>query len=751
MSNKEKLEHLKKAHPASKLTLGLQQCQCSEEDNIIRGQQDIDQHIHQLVERKLFVKPEEIIRRPKPEVAPIQTKFEEDEATPEEADKSGTSLKLSRNITPRKQDDYSDEDYESCTEGASHLEIDLYGDDSEEDSDEVPPLDPKNEENTEDYCTGGYHPAYIGEYYKNRRYKLVRKLGWGHFSTVWLAKDLKENRHVAVKILRSAQVYRDTAIDEIKLLIKVNQSDPDHPGHKYLIKLLDFFDHKGPNGTHIIMVFEVLGENLLGLIKRYDYNGLPLKFVKQIAKQLLLSADFLHRQCGIIHTDLKPENVLMEIIDVEKILEFLEISAREKKLIRKKSLNLKQPSTIAELPADGMPPTPKTSQSCGNFSPLRKTSSMRDGRRSRRHTLITGSQPLPSPLRSYSTTVLHNMSSPVQVAAHSLSSKFAQPKQQAQDLHPPADIQPGNTVNNSSHPTANPSFSTHENNKFCPPSPLGNIHTNSDSHTNSNTTTYPESMISSLGSLPPIENDAPNNEEIQDNDRVRVKIADLGNACWVYNHFTNDIQTRQYRAPEVILGANWGCSADIWSIGCIIFELITGEYLFEPTEGKSFSKTDDHLAQIIELLGPLPQRLMEDGSETLRYFHSDMKKLRRIKNLKSWSLQKVLLEKYKLSEEDSHEISDFLSGMLVLDPKQRMDAAGLSNHYWLSDCNVPDYVDREVGTTGEDIPGWYKKAKRSSHHHSHHHHSHHHSHHQDQTQSQIKTPNTVRQQDVNNG
>ena len=45
------------------------------------------------------------------------------------------------------------------------------------------------EEDLEDYCKGGYHPVEPGQVYKNGRYTVVRKLGWGHFSTVWLARD----------------------------------------------------------------------------------------------------------------------------------------------------------------------------------------------------------------------------------------------------------------------------------------------------------------------------------------------------------------------------------------------------------------------------------------------------------------------------------------------------------------------------------------------------------------------------------
>lgn len=53
-------------------------------------------------------------------------------------------------------------------------------------------------------------------------------------------------------------------------------------------------------------------------------------------------------------------------------------------------------------------------------------------------------------------------------------------------------------------------------------------------------------------------------------DTISVKIADLGNACWVGHHFTNDIQTRQYRSPEVILGSKWGASTDVWSMSAMV-------------------------------------------------------------------------------------------------------------------------------------------------------------------------------------
>jgi len=164
---------------------------------------------------------------------------------------------------------------------------------------------------------------------------------------------------VALKVVRSAAHYTETAIDEIKLLKKVVEANPDHPGRKHVVSLLDSFEHKGPNGVHVCMVFEVLGENLLGLIKRWNHLGIPMPLVKQITKQVLLGLDHLHRECGIIHTDLKPENVLIEIGDVEQIVK----------------------------------------AHVGDTQP--RKDEKEDGRnRRRRRTLITGSQPLPSPLNA---------------------------------------------------------------------------------------------------------------------------------------------------------------------------------------------------------------------------------------------------------------------------------------------------------------------------------------------------------------
>ncbi|KAK6457641.1 kinase-like domain-containing protein [Scheffersomyces xylosifermentans] len=587
------------------------------------------------------------------------------------------------------------------TEKNENGDNDVHEDDDDDEGDEVNPAD---EEDLKDYVPGGYHTCFIGENYKNGKYTLVRKLGWGHFSTVWLARDNDKHSHVAMKIVRSAKHYTETAIDEIKLLDKVTTSDMHHPGHKHVIQLLDTFTHKGPNGVHVVMVFEVLGENLLGLIRRYKHRGIPVVFVKQIAKQLLSALDFLHRKCGVIHTDLKPENVLIEIGDVEQIVRIVEEEDFQKKLQRKLSKSMRKTTSNATTssgnptPKTPMQSTPKSQKATADVvSPnLSSTSIMnspslgRNGRRSRRQTLITGSQPLPSPLRTFNKSFTN---------VYGLSNSTA---------NTPVRL-PGfgvDSINDSSLSSVVPVVS--------------NDNTNQDNTLNSSLSSM---SISNTANVDPMEIPASSidehnleahehsgNDIINEDELISVKIADLGNACWTNHHFTDEIQTRQYRSPEVLLGYHWGCSSDLWSFACLVFELLTGDYLFDPRDGKTYTKDDDHIAQMIELIGPFPRAMLKEGYYTRDFFNS-RGELHRIVKLKPWGLKEVLTEKYKFPLQDAMEIADFLLPMLAIQPEARADAGGMVNHPWLSDALGLENVvlERPVGGSGEDIPGWSKE------------------------------------------
>jgi hypothetical protein len=141
----------------------------------------------------------------------------------------------------------------------------------------------------------------------------------------------KPNHFFALKVQKSAEHYTEAAMDEVELLDciskerkKVEQlatnGGKDKDGvpalnvmenSQYVAELHDSFFHTGPNGRHMCMVFSMLGCNLLSVIKAYNYRGIPLPVVKNMINGICRGLDFLHRKCEIIHTDLKPENVLI--------------------------------------------------------------------------------------------------------------------------------------------------------------------------------------------------------------------------------------------------------------------------------------------------------------------------------------------------------------------------------------------------------------------------------------------------------
>ncbi|TFK31114.1 kinase-like domain-containing protein, partial [Crucibulum laeve] len=502
-----------------------------------------------------------------------------------------------------------------------------------------------------------------------------------------------------------------------------------HPGRSHVISFLDHFRHKGPNGTHVCMVFEVLGENLLGLIKRHQNKGVPMPLVKQIAKQVLLGLDYMHRCCGVIHTDLKPENVLIAIDDVESIISAeLSISSMS---------STSPPGKLINVPATKLIGVPPSKGRGGNQTPRSES------------IYITSSQPLPSPSSSFDSfpmldrwafgmskiegagdgtsksaekgssgaiTMKQRVASTDLVAEVGNVSLEAETKggfvgragggpsllsQQApgpcglssikpvpipnSTLHPsstmPVDSPPNASSTGPNHPATAGVAAPSEPNYF----PGANV--------NSLVAAEAARVLSSVMSVDRQSETSVGTSVLEGNEKITVKIADLGNATWVEHHFTDDIQTRQYRCSEVILGAKWGASADIWSVACVIFELITGgDYLFDPASGSRYSKDDDHIAQIMELMGEIPKSIAFSGKYSSEFFNRKGE-LRHINKLRYWPLESVLHDKYLFPRADADALASFLNPMLRLHPDKRAQARELVHHNWLDSIVVQGEID----------------------------------------------------------
>uniref|UniRef100_A0A672YPF6 non-specific serine/threonine protein kinase n=1 Tax=Sphaeramia orbicularis TaxID=375764 RepID=A0A672YPF6_9TELE len=475
--------------------------------------------------------------------------------------------------------------------------------------------DDEEQEDPSDYCKGGYYPVKIGDLF-NGRYHVVRKLGWGHFSTVWLCWDLQKKRFVALKVVKSAPHYTETALDEIKLLRCVRDSDPSDPHRETIVQLIDDFKISGVNGVHVCMVLEVLGHQLLKWIIKSNYMGLPLVCVKAIIRQVLQGLDYLHTKCKIIHTDIKPENILLDADDV---------------YVRRLAAEATVWQRAGAPPPSGSSGEEETYDwSAGKLSKNKRKKMKRKAKRQQRLLEERLVDIQVNVLLIIKNLLMSNMEISIKKRRSSVS--FKNKKKGVAFL----------CIRQ--HDTLLLWF------------------------------VFPSVFCASDFVLSPL--------DPQNADKLKVKIADLGNACWVHKHFTEDIQTRQYRAVEVLIGAEYGPPADIWSTACMAFELATGDYLFEPHSGEDYTRDEDHLAHIMELLGPIPLPFALSGRYSREYF-TRRGDLRHISSLKPWGLFEVLLEKYEWPLDQAAQFSDFLLTMLELQPDRRATAAQCLQHSWL--------------------------------------------------------------------
>lgn len=164
---------------------------------------------------------------------------------------------------------------------------------------------------------------------------------------------------------------------------------------------------------------------------------------------------------------------------------------------------------------------------------------------------------------------------------------------------------------------------------------------------------------------------------------VGAKLVDLGNSCFDNHHFTDNIQTIEYRSPEVVLGAGYSTSADVWSLACTIFELVTGEYLFDPHPGESYTREEDLLAHHQELLGAFPVEFALSGRQSPSFF-DEQGNMWHVSDLRFWNLFDVLVDKYGWDRREAADFVDFLLPMLSPEPSQRATAADRLAHPWLA-------------------------------------------------------------------
>ena len=380
----------------------------------------------------------------------------------------------------------------------------------------------------------------------NNKYALIDKIGYGSYSSVWLAYSINDNKYYAIKI-QNAEDY-DEGVLELRILRKIKDLD-----NEKMIHLVEGFEvvkrenikkkiKKGKKiyikkitevRKFICMVLPLMAGSVYSLIREGKYkNGLDDNLMINCIDTLLNSVYDLHNKLKICHTDLKPENMLISGMSVkvsDLIDDYSKINLKnlyENKL----SLELEKKNWNRE------------SNNYKKKVRKLKTKILKECHKSILENMIILSEDLDSECNS---------------------------------------IYESDESSNSSESKTNLEMSDDE---------------ISESSSESSSIKRDENFS------------VIDDKYLND---CKVYLTDFGSNLKIKDLEDDEIQTRYYRAPEVILKLNYTEKIDIWSIGCILFEIYTGRILFDPDKDKDFSRDFHHLFLIEEICGSIPVDLIK--------------------------------------------------------------------------------------------------------------------------------------------
>lgn len=422
------------------------------------------------------------------------------------------------------------------------------------------------------FTEGGYYRAKPGDKLGGK-YVIAKRLGWGHFSQVYLAKEKGGSEWIALKVQKTGEDYIKAGEEEVSFHEAINKIEVEDT---HICRMQENFEIYSDRGKHIIMVFETMSTCLYDLLSaRNDEPGFPLGVVKCITREVLLGLQELHK-AGLVHTDLKPENVMLgtfKPVDEEALKEHRELYVY-------KEIQLQYEECKITLDNGGI-------------------------NKNKRKRLKQK---------------LAKLEKKVQAGLHLLTKQSTKKKEES-DLY--------------------------------------------------------EALVY-IG------------QSVVDTQKSHVKVVDLGTACFQVDKNDYEIGTRNYRAPECILGHRFTEKIDIWAVACMVIELINGQLIFDPDEEEESEDEFDnvmrnlvHLKQIQETLGRIPKNLQS------RDFFNRKGELFEFGDVECVGLDELIREKVPdLDEADLEALRGFLTPMLQIDPKNRVDAETALKHPWLELSSV---------------------------------------------------------------
>jgi len=176
------------------------------------------------------------------------------------------------------------------------------------------PSTPASDSSEGDLCEFGLHVVRRG-IVLGGQFQVQRRLSGSKASTVWECitnlSDGDRDPRLAVKVYQGSERYRELAQREMRLWERVARARAaSSDGDPCLVRFQGGFVHVGGYCQHQCLMFELLGPTALQIAQRCRGDKFPASLLCALARDALTALLFLHQRCGIIHTDVKPENFL---------------------------------------------------------------------------------------------------------------------------------------------------------------------------------------------------------------------------------------------------------------------------------------------------------------------------------------------------------------------------------------------------------------------------------------------------------
>ena len=501
--------------------------------------------------------------------------------------------------------------------------------DDESDSDNIGEIMPIPEET-----------IYPGLVLKND-YILLKKIGHGNNAGVWMTYQISIQNFLAIKI-QDHECYHD-GCREVAIIKKLNNYCKNNQNKNiYCVKMLDYFvyqeDEEETETKFVCSVYDLYAGSIQMVLNHGIYKyGLPIPIVKKITRQLLTALNTLHSELKIIHTDLKPENILFkgtpeDHINIIKLFDAPNFQKKYGKILAEYGKDKTRFSEELEsLALDSVKEICKldTTVNGGDEEFIPDDDDVSDD------DIIEGDDDD----ENYDSEEENNNDN------EDYNERFNERKQSIDDVIEILDY-----------------------------SELHNLDEEGDyDH---------ESVLNKRAN-----GTSSDDREIIDNKFIincETALTDFGNSYFYEKRTKNEIQDRRYRAPEVILDFNYGYACDIWSIACVVFELLTGFVLFEPLE-TPLNRDIHHLFLMEKFLGPIPTPIKKASKRSVFLF--DKSRGYHIKNItefKKSPLKERLVKNFLFNEKEANEIYDFLMCGLKYNPAERYTAKEMLAHPWLN-------------------------------------------------------------------